>query len=235
MRKLLPLLLLLCFFSAPAMAEPVVGDSCTGYTPGSVMRSSGPALNGVLYFLSCTGGVWAALPMGAEPPDPCTSSAIGTACTNGSIYAGLSPDGNAPMYITAADSTTTYTWNNGTTSWTNPGIGYCTTPTGTPCVSGKTNTTALSALSDAGAPYRAAKYCDDLVAHGKSDWYLPALYEMFVLHTNKTALGMTASGYWSSSAIDEGDDLAFSLDWADETGTAADMKNASLRVRCARR
>jgi hypothetical protein len=39
--------------------------------------------------------------------DPCTGTAtpptVGQACTDGSVYAGLTPDGNVPMYVTPCD------------------------------------------------------------------------------------------------------------------------------------
>lgn len=37
---------------------------------------------------------------GCDPCDPANSPTPGTTCKDGSIYAGMSPDGNVPMYTT---------------------------------------------------------------------------------------------------------------------------------------
>jgi hypothetical protein len=38
-------------------------------------------------------------------------------CSDGSYYAGLSPDENAPMYMAELATETTTTWNNGFSNW----------------------------------------------------------------------------------------------------------------------
>jgi hypothetical protein len=116
-------------------------------------------------------------------------SNIGETCTDGSIYAGLSPDGNAPMYTTPADAPSLMTWNDSSENWVDTAMVNCTgtsSPgTAASCQTGEANTTFLVGLSGSGtpAPYVAAEYCDDLTAHGQSDWYLPAQDELYVLFT----------------------------------------------------
>lgn len=152
---------------------------------------------------------------------PCTGGeapAIGETCTDGSIYAGLSPDGNVAMYTTPADAASAYTWNDGSSNWVETAMVNCTdgTPgTASSCQTGEANTTLLVGLSGSGtpAPYNAAEYCDGLSAHGYDDWYLPAQDELNVLYTNKNTgdlngtfneTGSTPVGYyWSSSEGDQ--------------------------------
>lgn len=43
--------------------------------------------------------------------------------------------------------------------------------------------------------------CDELVAHGHSDWYLPARSELQRLYDNQLAIGNFVTGwYWSSTS-----------------------------------
>lgn len=129
-------------------------------------------------------------------PHPCTGTptapAIGETCTDGSIYAGLSPDGNVPMYTTPADAPSFMSWNSGTTTWFDTTMENCTTATPgskASCRTGEANTALLVGLTTWPAPYKAAVYCDGLSAHGHSDWYLPAQDELTVLYNNRVAIG----------------------------------------------
>ncbi len=148
--------------------------------------------------------------------------AAGQLCPDGTMYVGTSVDGNVPMYTTVCDSdkywngaacvacatgqwsgsgstcntTWTKTWNNGTGNWTTTGIINGNT--------GRSNTQALVALVDAGSPYNAANYCENLTAYGHSDWYLPAQWELNVFWTNVasiTNLDTSGTQYWSSSEL----------------------------------
>ena len=140
----------------------------------------------------------------APPP------AVGTVMADGSVYAGLSPDGPVPMYATVCDagqywngsactacgsglwsgsgSTCNTTWssinyptfNNGSTAW--PGPNYTSTTTGS------ANTAGLATLVDTAAPYMAASYCKNLSAYGHADWYLPARDELNVMYGNRVAI-----------------------------------------------
>lgn len=134
-------------------------------------------------------------------PDSCPN--IGDLCSDGSVYAGLSPDGNVAMYTMPADAAGTYTWNNGTSNEIDTAMVNCTsgTPgTATSCQTGEANTALLAGLSDADSPYEAAEYCDGLSAHDHTDWYLPASDELDLLYDNRVAIGgFSTSLYWSSS------------------------------------
>ena len=111
-----------------------------------------------------------------DPCDPDENPTPGTICQNGSIYAGVSPDGNVPLYTTPADAPGALEWGSfGTTRGT------------TSTTAGETNTETLAAFGASAHP--AAHYCDSLSAHGSDDWYLPAKDELAVLYTNNAAIG----------------------------------------------
>lgn len=128
-------------------------------------------------------------------PDPCDQSpAVGTACANGTIYAGRTPDGDVPMYTTPADAPGTYAYNDGNTfGYVNTPIQNCTTVTPSSAASCRTgkNNTAILIVTDANSglgdvqSHQAAQYCADLSAYGKSDWYLPASDELNILYQNR--------------------------------------------------
>ncbi len=166
-------------------------------------------------------------------------STIGNVCDNGSVYAGLSPDQNLPMYTTQADLGQ-YSWNDGNTNFVTVG--------GTSSTSGSNNTsTIIAADSNSVAtgiqPHNAAKACADLVAHGDSDWYLPALNELNVLYTNRLAIGgFNLSGtnpsgfYWTSTNNGAGN--ARNQDFSDGSQInfgGADNKDWLFSVRCVRK
>ena len=122
--------------------------------------------------------------------DPCIG-VIGAVCVNGSVYAGL--HGGAPLFTTPSDQGR-FSWNNGVSgNWTFSGA--------TSISNGLSNTNRLVSLVDAGAPYRAARACRALGA----DWYLPSQSELYVLFTNRAAIGgfnltgvLPGGWYWSS-------------------------------------
>jgi hypothetical protein len=174
----------------------------------------------------CDGTDWVKVDGGlgtGMPPTGCPT--IGDVCSDGTIYAGLSPDGNVPIYTTPADQGS-FTWGpTGDVA----GVVNCTT-TQTGCRTGETNTLALAALAGA---YDAAKHCANLSANGKTGWFLPAQAELAVLHTNRVAIGGFSNGqyYWSSS------EFSSTLAWAEAMGGDQDelSKSTSYRVRCVRR
>mgnify|MGYP000448069620 CR=1 FL=1 len=169
----------------------------------------------------CLDGQWKAVePIGCAAgdgcvPDPCTGTqtapSIGDTCTDGSVYAGLSPDGNVAMYTTPADAPSTYTWNDGSNNFLDTAMDNCTAipgPTPNTCQTGEANTVFLIAQNGSGtpAPYAAAVYCNDLSVHGHDDWYLPAQDELNVLYNNRASIGnFDKPGfplYWTSSERD---------------------------------
>ena len=205
------------------------------------MTSGGPELGGDVYELSCQSGTW------EDTHDPCPCSLTpGTSCSNGMIYAGLSPDGNVPMYTTAADAPSTYSWNDGTTNYADMALENCTDAvpgTAATCRTGEANTAFLvGATSEPDYPFAAAEYCDGLNAHGYSDWYLPAQDELHVLWTNKNTGDLNGTfnetgsfplgWYWSSSESSNA--------WARRYRFSASyqnnlVKDEALSIRCVRK
>jgi len=183
---------------------------------------------------------------GAGGSGPTNCSNIGDTCDDGSIYAGLSPDGNVAMYTTPADAASTYTWNDGTSNYTDMSMANCTDAspgTATTCQTGEANTTFLvGATGEPDYPFAAAEYCDGLSAHGYDDWYLPAQDELNVLYTNKNTGDLNgtfnetgsfpAGYYWSSS--ENGSSGARGQRFSD--GSQSNFgKSDGLAVRCVRR
>jgi hypothetical protein len=180
--------------------------------------------------------VWSVTNAGGD----CTGSpSIGTVCADGTIYAGLTPDGGIKMFTTRCDFGQTWDgsnctggrialqWNNGTANYSS--TGYTSTTTG------KLNSAGIAALVDAGSPYAAAQNCENLNLNGKTDWYLPALGELNVLASNNAVIrNFDTSGpyYWSSTEADQwGGWVKRFLDGSPGTN----YKYYSFLVRCVRR
>jgi hypothetical protein len=167
------------------------------------------------------------------------SPAVGTGCSDGTVYAGQSADGNVKMYVTRCNagqtwnsgtstcdgSAWTLNWNNGTTNWTDTGYYSANT--------GRANTTGLAALADAGSPHNAAQYCENLDEDGHTDWYLPAKNELATIYGGKAAIGNFINDWYWTSTENYTDD-AWSHDFTDGSQSLSTKSNA-LYVRCARR
>lgn len=152
----------------------------------------------------------------------CASSS-GRVCTDGTVYVGLTPDNNIPMYTmrcpigqtwsgtTCTGSATTYMWNNGNTqvSGDDTPLANCTTapPSGTgTCLTGKFNSAMLntydSDVSTAGTQnHLAAKACEDLTIHGQSDWYLPSARELYLLMSSYGSLRNSMGGFVNGQSM----------------------------------
>ena len=203
-------------------------------------------------FQGCTGNDWMAFHeagctgSGDCPPDPCESSpAPGATCADGSIYAGLSPDGNVPMYTTPADAPSLLDWNDGTGNHQDTGMQNCSSSE-TSCNSGEANTALLiGATGEPDYPLAAAEYCEGLSAHGHSDWYLPAKEEMNVMCANRNsgALDGSFSGenatpfsYWTSS--EDRAEVSWAVEFLDAGpcfNSNSNSKSNNLNVRCVRK
>jgi len=124
---------------------------------------------------------------------------IGQQCDDGSVLAGVTPDGGSTMVTTHCDIG--MTWNGATCTGTRTTFAYNNGNASGDTVGGTTSTTdgdgntALLLITDADSatggiqPHQAAQACGDLVAHGYSDWYLPAKDELAILQTNRVAIG----------------------------------------------
>jgi hypothetical protein len=158
--------------------------------------------------------------------DVCAGSpSVGTVCADGSIYAGLSPDGNVKMYTTPADyGQSQFGWDTLYNGFDN---GY----------TGRANS---EGQAQAGG-YWAAPACAELNAHGKSDWYLPAMYELDVLRQNAVAIGnfdlsdtedYWLSAYWSSTEVSE--EFAI-FQWFKNGDGGYTAKGIWMNIRCVRK
>jgi len=180
----------------------------------------------------CEGDEWIAIGSSSD----CAN--IGDTCGDGTVYVGLSPDGNVRMYTQPADNTNTEWGDSGTVTFTTTSI--------TDTVTGESNTSALVALdSDSGTAgtqqHNAAQFCFDYTGFGASDWYLPAEDELDVLYTNRNAGALngtfdTSGGinsyYWTSTeqAADRARHTLFS-----SGSTNQGTKSQSRNFRCVRK
>lgn len=196
----------------------------------------GTAVTASVYVGNTNSGTWSV----TTTSDTCGGTpAAGAVCSDGTVYAGLSPDGNVKMYTTRCDVGQAWDGSTCTGTRTTKKWSYSNTIlTGvTNAVSGRTNTNNLYALNgtNADSPYEAATFCQDLVINGQSDWYLPSSGEINVLYTSKAAIGnFDTSGtyYWSSTEFTT--NLAWFQRFSDGSqGTYT--KNKGYVVRCVRR
>ena len=183
------------------------------------------------------------------------SPAVGTICADGSVYAGLSPDGSVKMYVPRCNYgqtwggsscigvATTSSWNNGVwNSSDSPLINCGSAPACS--ATGESNTTTLVAADSNSSPgiqpHNAANACDGLNIHGQTDWYLPSIAELELMYRNRLLIGgFTTADYWSSSeyVFDAGAG-GFTLAWRaifSNGGKASEYKNNLLYIRCARK
>jgi hypothetical protein len=78
----------------------------------------------------------------------------------------------------------------------------------------------------------AAKWCNDLVLNGYSDWFLPSREELSKLLFNRAAIGGFVNWYyWSSTQVDN--NLAMTQ-LSSEISTMAEYKNLTFNVRAVR-
>ncbi|MEW3780784.1 DUF1566 domain-containing protein [Pseudomonas aeruginosa] len=185
-------------------------------------------------FQGCTPKGWVGFHAATTAPPDCPN--IGDTCRDGTIYAGLSPDGNVPMYAMPTDGPDeTYTWNSGVTSSVDTAMENCSSTSSTvaSCNTGRANTALLAALTETPAPYKAAQYCEGLVANGHGDWYLPSQNELKLLYKLYQAGkgGFVLERYWSSS-----ENQGYYAWGHNFSGSQFQInKYINIRVRCVRR
>lgn len=174
------------------------------------------------------------------PPPSCSDSSppVNMICADGSIYAGKHAAGGK-IFVMNADAPTVMSWNGNYGIWVDLPIPMYNCPTmpllAGGCHDGKGYTTYLASLTGVPGPYVAAKYCNDLVALGKSDWYLPSFYECTVVYQGlgpAPSRGLKNAWYWSSS---EGSSYGGCTYNFGNGGYSTDSyKSAGLNVRCIR-
>ena len=181
-------------------------------------------------------------PVGQNTSLPQGCPNIGDACDDGTIYAGLSPDGNTPMFTTPQDAPggLAYTWDNGGSNSLDSALVNCTSGVQSSCNTGEANTNLLVVQATTPAPYVAAEYCYNLEAHGSSDWYLPAQNEIEIVSNNSDAIGGVTSGttypdsyYWDSASELNGTQVAVTA--MDGFNQVLGAKSDSLNLRCVRK
>lgn len=164
---------------------------------------------------------------------------IGDVCDDGTIYAGLSPDGNTEMYTTPQDAGF-FTWNDGSANYTTTSITNLDT--------GDANTASLTAIDSDSVTagfqtHTAAQYCEDLNAHGADDWYLPAENEMELMCTNQDAgalegtftdVGVPGAYYWTSTENNADPTRARHTYMASCTSNQ-NLKSSGRPIRCVRK
>jgi hypothetical protein len=211
------------------------------------------------------------------PTDICEGTpAIGSTCLSGTQYAGtfdggkymVTPpgceDANEPSCNGSSD-TLLKTWNNGTnTPYLIPGVeGFdFLSQKSSSDYRGNINTPIVAALTSGnpGGPYPAAKYCEDLIFGGYSDWYLPSKSELAYLYCKSTPgtahnpafpneepdcisyggkeslLGGFANGeYWASTQLNSGGGFAA---WTNNFSNGQQygrFRSSTNYVRCVRR
>lgn len=101
-------------------------------------------------------------------------------------------------------------------------------------ITGRTNSAALAALSNADSPYEAAVACEGLTSDGHSDWYLPAKNELSIIYSNKDAIGnfSVANYYWSSTEVNISS--AYYQNFSNGSQYSG-LKRGTYLARCARR
>lgn len=208
----------LAFTATPARAQ-----TCTGPdgTAGDIIYNSTSDT-----FQGCTPDGWMAFNAAIPCPSP------GDTCPDGTKYAGEL--GGVKLYTTPADAPNAY-WG---------AHGFVTGEVST--TDGITNTNNIYAHVLAGdgaynpppdaAPNgspNAALTCYNLVAHGHSDWYLPARDELEVMLDNSGVIGGFTSAVWYWSSTEYSNNQAYMYT---TTGTSASgSKQNSLYLRCIRR
>ena len=229
------------------------GTSVSGFTSGNTIAIRQQSSNSVntTTQATVTVGTTSSSPwkVTTNPTtDPCDGApTVGTVCADGTLYAGLTPDGNVKMFTTRCDVGMTFDTGMGICTGTRTTMAWQTGAAGTGILTGaisgttgQTNTTLLVNLGTGlPGPYIAARYCDDLTAHGRTDWYLPAVSELQVmfdgaLGQNSAFSGLELKNMWTSTEYGSDDPNRVRTGYLGGAYTTAD-KAGSVRFRCVRK
>ncbi len=151
---------------------------------------------------------------------------IGTICSDGSIYGGTSPTNGYHVYTMDIDqSLANYQWKTST------GIDDVLLDSNTNGLENHAN--RLGNLSD----FPAFERCENLNAHGKTDWYLPSREELTLIYvTHKAAINanavfpFTTQEHWASTE----ESITRARIINDGAFQGASDKDNPRRVRCVR-
>ena len=196
-------------------------------------------------FQACDGTTWMKIPITLyDPSCDGDNPAIGTICDDGTVYVGKTPDGNIKMFATPCDEGMTWDEATKTCTGTRMALTWQTGPTGvvtgvTNPNTGQANTAALVAkgTSPPPAPYLAAQRCDQSMAFNRTDWYLPAIDELYLSIISLSSIGLNNGlyGIYLSSTEANADNV-HSVDsaYGVQKGTIS-KDNALWFVRCVRK
>lgn len=155
-------------------------------------------------------------------PAACTTGPVGTACNDGTIYAGTYA--GKRLYAAATDAPLKLYYNDGT---------YYNHADAGSMSDGMDNTHYLRMSERGGQIHIAARECYSKGAN----WYLPAVEELKVLQTNKAAIGgFKSEPYWTSTEGTSYEDayvVYFNND-ANAGRVEQFKKDVTARVRCVR-
>lgn len=194
--------------------------------------------------------------------DPCGGKpGVGTVCADGTVYSGLSPDGNVPMYAMPCDLGMKVSRRGG--KWICSGKresyevrDFVGSSGVLSLTNGKANTEALVASSaKIGKSLDCANACAFQNFGGHKDWYLPSIHELAVMCNGTTkepekncpaavAIGNLSmektSWYCSSSREKEPASFMFNIRFSDGIHSFADPvppkhTTAKNLVRCVRK
>ena len=185
---------------------------------------------------------------GCDPCHPMHSAPPGTVCFDGTVFAGVSPDGSTSMFTTSLDAGA-FSFHNGTADCQASSANCVDTPlencvddppgTAPTCRTGASNSITLATAANIESPYNAAVFCNDLEAHGHDDWYLPAQDELAVLYQYRNDIGgfnltgpFASTSYLSSS--EQHQIAAVRVRFTDGNILTV-HKHVSLSVRCVRK
>ncbi|MCG7983352.1 MAG: DUF1566 domain-containing protein [Candidatus Thiodiazotropha lotti] len=242
-RFIIRALIFVCLiFTLPSLARAQISSDFGGANGGAVVigestTTCDSSIEGAIRYDSatpcvelCDGSSWACAGSGGSggctAPSSCPD--VGDVCTDGSLFAGfmLYSSSCEALYVTDNNQSASSQWK---------------TSTGTDDISpddfddGNANHTNRSGtLTD----FPAFDLCESNTYHSKSDWYLPARTELYLLWLNRAAINANAQANFVTttyrSSTENNTFTAWYQSFADGTQQAA-SKASFYDVRCVRR